>query len=109
MKILLHCDEYDPRHVPIAIRMSVFSQRFRQKGHEVQVLTGAQSLGDGLQPAPEATYCPLIPLARKNTVMRMLNQLSFGVTSFLKSFGLGAFDVVLSSSPPVLEIGRAHV
>ena len=42
MKILLHCDEYDPRHVPIAIRMSVFSQLFRQKGHEVQVLTGAQ-------------------------------------------------------------------
>ena len=41
MKILLHCDEYDPRHVPIAIRMSVFSQLFRQKGHEVQVLTGA--------------------------------------------------------------------
>ena len=102
MKILLHCDEYDPRHVPIAIRMSVFSQQFRQKGHEVQVLTGAQSLGDGLQPAPEATYCPLIPLARKSTVMRMLNQLSFGVTSFLKSFGMGAFDVVLSSSPPVL-------
>ena len=102
MKILLHCDEYDPRHVPIAIRMSVFSQLFRQKGHEVQVLTGAQSLGDGLQPAPEATYCPLIPLETKSTVMRMLNQLSFGATSFLKSFGLGAFDVVLTSSPPVL-------
>ena len=102
MKILLHCDEYDPRHVPIAIRMRVLAQVFRQKGHEVQVLTGAQSLGDGLQPAPEATYCPLIPLKTKSTVMRMLNQLSFGVTSFLKSLGLGAFDVVLTSSPPVL-------
>ena len=55
MKILLHCDEYDPRHVPIAIRMSVFSQLFRQKGHEVQVLTGSQRLGFGWDDSAEAS------------------------------------------------------
>lgn len=102
MKILLHCDEYYPRHVPIAIRMNVFSQVFRQRGHDVRVLAGAQSLDGGLRPAPEAVYCPLIPLKKKSAVMRMLNQVSFGVTSFLKSFGMGQFDVVLTTSPPVL-------
>lgn len=102
MKILLHCDEYYPKHVPIAIRMNVLSQVFTQKGHDVRVLAGAQSLAGGQMPAPEAIYCPVIPLKKKSALMRMLNQLSFGVASFLRSFRLGAFDVVLTTSPPVL-------
>lgn len=102
MKILLHCDEYYPRHVPSAIRMNVFSQVLCKKGHSVRVLASVQSLDGGTQPAPEASFCPVIPLKKKSAVMRMLNQLSFGVTSLLKSFSLGEADVVLISSPPAL-------
>ena len=43
MNILLHCDEYYPRHVPIAIRMNVISEIFQKDGHVVQILTGAES------------------------------------------------------------------
>ena len=102
MNILLHCDEYYPRHVPIAIRMNVISEIFQKDGHVVQILTGAESLDGGEKAEENAIYCPIIPLKKKSSLFRMFNQLSFGVTSFFKSFHTGKTDVVLTSSPPIL-------
>lgn len=102
MNVLLHCDEYYPRHVPIAIRMNVISEVFQKDGHIVQVLTGAESLDGGAKAEANAIYCPIIPLKKKNSIFRMLNQISFGVTSLFKSLRVGEVDVIITSSPPIL-------
>lgn len=101
MRLLLHCDEYYPRHVPIAIRMHVVSEIFQDAGHTVQILTGAECLDEG-EAESNAIYCPIIPMKKKNSLFRLLNQMSFGMTSFIKSFQTGPADVVLTSSPPIL-------
>lgn len=102
MKILLHCDEYTPRHVPCAIRMQVFADVFKENGHEVTVLAGNNSLDGGEERPDEAIYCPTIPLKKKTSIYRMLNQLSHSISSFLKSLTVGSCDFVITTSPPVL-------
>lgn len=102
MKIILHCDEYTPRHVPCAIRMQVFSNVLKEGGNDVVVLTGNHSLDGETNKAPEAIYCPTIPLKKKTPFNRMANQLSFAISSLVKSFFAGEADIVITSSPPVL-------
>jgi len=82
--------------------MNVISEVFQKDGHVVQVLTGAESLDGGEKNEKNAIYCPIIPLKKKSSLFRMLNQLSFGVTSFFKSIRVGKADVVITSSPPIL-------
>ena len=102
MRILLHCDEYTPRHVPCAIRMQVFSDVFRKKGNHVFVLAGKHSLDGGPKRPEEAIYCPTIPLRKKTSFYRMINQMSFAILSLLMSPKAGKTDVVITTSPPVL-------
>lgn len=102
MRILLHCDEYTPRHVPCAIRMQVFSNVFSERGNYVSVLAGNHSLDGGPKRPSEAIYCPTIPLRKKTSFYRMVNQMSFAITSFFCSFRTGKTDIVITTSPPVL-------
>lgn len=102
MNIILHCDEYAPQHAPCAIRMQVFSDVFREKGNRVSVLAGSNSLDSGLERAKEAIYCPTIPLRKKTSLNRLVNQMSYAFTSFVKSPSAGKADVVITTSPPVL-------
>lgn len=102
MRILLHCDEYTPRHVPCAIRMQVFSNVFQGKGNHVSVLAGSNSLDGGPNRPSETIYCPTIPLKKKNSFYRMLNQMSFAISSFVISPRVGTADIVITTSPPVL-------
>lgn len=102
MRILLHCDEYAPRHVPCAIRMKVFHDVFAEKGNKVVVLAGKNSLDGGNERSWEAVYCPTIPLKKKTSFYRVANQLSYAFSSLIKSFSTGKIDVVITTSPPVL-------
>lgn len=102
MRIILHCDEYKPRHVPSAIRMSVFSSIFQENGDHCVVLAGSHNLGTNSIYAQDAIYCATIPLKKKTSLYRALNQLSFAVTSVFGSIKAGKADVVLTTSPPIL-------
>ena len=102
MKVLIHCDDYTPRHAPGAIRMQVFSTVFRQSGNHVAVLASKQSFDGGSLRPEEATYCSAIPLRKKTSFYRLANQMSYALTSFFKSFSVGKADVVITTSPPVL-------
>lgn len=102
MRILLHCDEYIPRHVPCAIRMHVFSTVFQKQGHHVSVLTGSHSLDGGPERAKEAIYCPTVPLKKKTVLNRIFNQVSYATASLMKSPLTGKADVVITTSPPIL-------
>lgn len=102
MRIMIHCDEYTPLHVPCAIRMQVFSNIFQKKGNEVVVLAGSHSLDASSNVAKEAIYCPTIPLKKKTPLYRLANQLSFGIFSTLKCLFVHDIDVVITTSPPAI-------
>ena len=102
VRIILHCDEYTPRHVPCAIRMQVFSTVFQKGKNSVKVFAGNNSLDGGPEKAEEAIYCPTIPLKKKTALYRIANQLSFAITSFFMGPKAGRADVVITTSPPVL-------
>lgn len=102
MKIILHCDEYSPKHVPCAIRMQVFTDIFQKKGNEVAVLAAKTCLGDKKSGSKEAIYCPAIELKKKTSFYRMASQMSYAVTSLIKSHAIKTTDVVITTSPPVL-------
>lgn len=70
--------------------MKVFAQEFSRLGHSVTVLASAanRKAGPG-EPGPERVlFCPVIPLRRKSAVNRLLNNLSFAVTSLVPGIGL---------------------
>ena len=102
MRIIIHCDEYIPKHVPSAIRMQVFAAVFQRLGNQVTVLAGNNSLDGDSHRARETVYCPTIPLKKKTPLNRLANQLSFGFFSSIKSCFVGKADIVLTTSPPAL-------
>lgn len=102
MKILLHCDEYWPRHTPCAIRMQVFAKVFQECRDSCTVLAGKHCLDGVSVPAKEAIYCKTVPLRKKTSLYRAVNQLSFAFSSLIKSPGAGKADFVITTSPPVL-------
>ena len=104
MRILIHTDEYYPTGGPCARRMKVFAQEFSRLGHSVTVLASAanRKAGPG-EPGPERVlFCPVIPLRRKSAVNRLLNNLSFAVTSLVRGLACPRADIVLTTSPPPL-------
>lgn len=85
---------------PETKRMRAFCEAFLQKGYEVSILS--PSKGKKVN-GPEGVYfCPVIPLKSKSTVNRLLNGLSFGISSVFAALKLGKADVVISTSPPAL-------
>lgn len=84
--------------------MKVMADAFVSKGHNVTVIASSSSIADG---KPEKTaeriiYSPTVRMKKKTTTMRLLNNLSFAVTSFFSSFAAGKADVVITTSPPLL-------
>lgn len=100
MNILIHmCDPY-PREGPNAIRMQTFYEAFTAKGHHVTILAPKTFIsGSSLK---DVLYCPVVKQKSKSKLNRLLNNLSFGFSSFFASLGLGPIDVVLTTSPPPL-------
>lgn len=104
MRILVHTDEYLPSTGPCANRMKTFVKVFLENGNSVSVVTSAanrdaiedQLIHDGVY------YAPVIRIGSKSTMLRLLNNLSFAISSFLISFCAGKADVVISTSPPPL-------
>lgn len=104
MRVLIHTDEYCPTAQACTYRMSVMADVLIDQGNEVVVVTSSSNIGNGeIEPRRERIlYAPAVRMRKKTTLMRMLNNLSFGVTSIFTAMRAGKIDVVITTSPPPL-------
>ena len=106
MRIIIHSDEYYPTAQACAYRMQVFTDTFMEMGDDVTVITSSANKMNGTIDSAahkeKIIYAPAVRMTKKSTPMRLLNNLSFAVTSVLYSFGSGKADIVISTSPPPL-------
>ena len=110
MRILLihqaFCGPNDPggtRHYEIALRLV-------DQGHEVTIVTGRYSYltgaakGDCRYPdGIRVVFAPTLGSLHKSYLRRMLVFLSFAISSFFVALRSGPHDVVLGTSPPILQ------
>lgn len=104
MRILIHTDEYYPTAQACSYRMRTMADAFIDQGDEVVVVASSTNKGNGIvEPRREKIiYSPAIRMKKKTTVMRMLNNLSFGITSIFTAVKAGKIDAVITTSPPPL-------
>lgn len=106
MRILIHTDEYYPTAQACSYRMQVFVDKFIELGDNVTVITSAANKANGTIDnklhKEKIIYSPAIRMKKKTTIMRLLNNLSFGFTSVFSAIGVGKIDVVITTSPPPL-------
>ena len=105
MRVIIHSDEYYPTSQACAFRMQVFADVFREKGNEVTVITSSANFENAAnfsKRKERVIYAPTIRMRKKTTAMRMLNNLSFAITSIFAAFSVGKVDVVITTSPPPL-------
>lgn len=84
--------------------MRTMADAFIDHGDEVVVIASSTNKENGkIEPRREKIlYSPAIRMKKKTTVMRMLNNLSFGITSIFTAMKAGKVDVVITTSPPPL-------
>ena len=100
MKIIIHMGDAYRDELPTGKRMRVFYETFIAHGHDVKLLAPkAEKRTSGKKDVIE---CAVIPLKKKTVFYRILNGVSFGITSVLASLKAGQADVVLTTSPPPL-------
>lgn len=106
MRVLIHTDEYYPTAQACAYRMQVFADTFMALGDKVTVITSsANKVNGSIDKAghkEKIINSPAVRMKKKTAVMRMLNNLTFGVTSVFSAIGAGKADVVITTSPPPL-------
>lgn len=107
MKVLFHTDEYYPTAQACSYRMQVFVDKFMELGDQVVVIASSANkdpdASDYREHAERIIYAPAVRMKKKTTIMRMLNNASFGLTSILASLKAGSVDVVITTSTPVLS------
>lgn len=115
MRILLLTQYYPPETCAAPIRAYHFATNLVRSGHRVTVVTGMPNHPSGVKPREyrgrlamrelrdgvRVVRCYLYSTPRKTFATRMLNQLSFMVTSFFGGLAAGRCDVVLVTSPPL--------
>lgn len=104
MRILIHSDEYYPTCQACAYRMKVFAETFSDLGDKVTVIASSANKDNGIvgECKERIIYSPTIRMKKKTTLMRMVSNLSFAITSVFSSFRAGGIDVVITTSPPPL-------
>lgn len=106
MRIIIHSDEYYPTAQACSYRMRTFADAFTELGDRVTVITSSANKANGTldkaRHKERIMYSAAIRMKKKTTVMRMLNNLTFGFTSFFTALGAGKADVVITTSPPPL-------
>lgn len=102
MNILIHQGDPYPNELPSGNRIRVFVDELTAKGHHVVVMAPYKMENVAL--AENVLYCPAIKLTKKTTLMRMLNQLSFAVSSLFCAARAGKIDMVLTTAPPALTV-----
>lgn len=105
MKVLIHTDEYYPTAQACSYRMQVMADAFRASGADVTVVCSSTNLEtpNSIRRPEQIIYSPAIRMKKKTTVMRLLNNLSFGASSIFTSLKTGKVDLVITTSPPLLS------
>ena len=107
MRVLFHTDEYYPTAQACSYRMQVFVDKFMELGDQVVVIASGANKDSNTSNYSDHNeriiYAPAIRMKKKTTIMRMLNNASFGLTSVFASLIAGPIDVVITTSPPVLS------
>ena len=106
MKIIIHTDEYYPTAQACAYRMQVLADSFTDNGNEVTVITSSANKESGeadlSSRREKIIFSPTVSMKKKTSLMRLLNNASFGLTSFFSALRAGSADVVITTSPPAL-------
>lgn len=104
MKILIHTDEYYPTAQACSYRMRTLVDAFINDGNEVVVIASSTNIGNGKieKRQEKILYSPTIKMRKKTTLMRMLNNISFALTSVFTAHKAGKVDAVITTSPPPL-------
>ena len=104
MNILIHTDEYYPTPQACAYRMQTMADVFSKQGNKVIVIASSVNKKNGSMKlrSEEIVYAPAISMKKKTALMRILNNLSFGISSVYAASKVGKIDIVISTSPPPL-------
>lgn len=103
MRVLIHTNDF-AQTLPCTFRMLTFADALESQGHEVVIIASSMYKGDKCRGdrKEKIIYSPAVRMKKKTTLMRMLNQLSFGITSIFSALKVGKTDVVITTSPPPL-------
>lgn len=99
LKVLIHMGDPYLIDNPCTKRMRAFKEALEQRGHKVVIM--APDMKE-ITKDPEVTYCPTIPLRKKNAFYRLANSAGFAVSSVCKLKNTGKIDIVITTSPPAL-------
>lgn len=120
MKVLFVNQYFPPEIEPSASKIYNLSRSLTDLGHKVTVITGFPNYptGNVIQPYRLRLFMNeiisgfivrrtfLIPTSHKRLSARIINSLSFLLSSIIRSIPSGKHDIVFASAPP-LEIGIA--
>ena len=110
MRVLYLTDSYRPSRSACANRASVLVQAMREAGIDVQVLASSDSLlgAPAEYVSPEyVTFFYTFPLQEKTLVNRLKNNFGGQRESIKVASGMGEFDVVFCTTPPLLLTSSA--
>lgn len=99
LRVLIHMGDPYLIDNPCTKRVRAFKDILKQQGAKVVVLTPKSS---EIVKEPEITYCPTIPLKKKNSFYRLANSVGFAISSIFIAVKAGKIDVVLTTTPPAL-------
>lgn len=110
MRILYLADTYRPARTACANRTAVLVDVLREAGHDVQVLASTDSLigapGDYCVPGHVAFF-EVFPLVDKTLVNRLRNNFGGAREAVRVAGGMGPFDAVVCTIPPLLLAASA--
>lgn len=110
MRILYLADTYRPARTACANRTAVLVAALSEAGHDVVVLASTDSLigaPEGYEPPAGVTYFETFPLVEKTLVNRLRNNFGGAREAVKVADGLGDFDVVVCTTPPLLLTSSA--
>ncbi|HBA69952.1 MAG TPA: hypothetical protein DCZ40_11440, partial [Lachnospiraceae bacterium] len=98
-RILIHMGDPYLIDNPCTKRVRAFKEELEKQGFETVIMAPDIK---GIAKDSEVTYCPAIPLKKKNIFYRLANGVSFAVSSVCKSGKIGKIDIVITTVPPAL-------
>lgn len=111
MRVLYLADSYRPSRSACANRTTVLVEALREAGHGVEVLASSDSLigvSEKYAVPDHTTYFDTFPLVEKTLVNRLRNNLGGQREAYRVAEGMGEFDAVVCTTPPLM-LTRAAV
>lgn len=105
MRLLFLTDSFRPSRSACANRACVLVDAMREAGIDVQVLASSDSLlssSEGYAKPDYVTFFETFPLQEKTLVNRLRNNFGGQRASVKAAEGMGDFDVVVCTTPPLL-------